>query len=282
MEARSALESALLRVDARTEAGAKAASRIWSDLGVLKRSSVLASARVGKPALLERQAFQRMVADFQPGERKTTLGLATGHLILSLLRVKLALAIATVLCEQLAAALPPADGGRERLRRAGLVGSAQRLAYYCALLALGTTIPQLSWYVRVYRGTLCRDARARAHARIASRPQREIVHAPVRGQRPRGRLRGRKPREAFLPFPCARHAHTSCCRVLLASALVAEPDPMLPGVLPESLVPLVARRRWAHGALGSVRELLRVLRPLAQCAEVALLLLGWYSAFAGT
>ncbi|KAG8463307.1 hypothetical protein KFE25_004818 [Diacronema lutheri] len=215
MEARSALESALLRVDARTEAGAKAASRIWSDLGVLKRSSVLASARVGKPALLERQAFQRMVADFQPGERKTTLGLATGHLILSLLRVKLALAIATVLCEQLAAALPPADGGRERLRRAGLVGSAQRLAYYCALLALGTTIPQLSW-------------------------------------------------------------------VLLASALVAEPDPMLPGVLPESLVPLVARRRWAHGALGSVRELLRVLRPLAQCAEVALLLLGWYSAFAGT
>jgi hypothetical protein len=56
---------------------------------------------------------------------------------------------------------------------------------------------------------------------------------------------------------------------------------MLEGLVPKLPAPLALRRRWAHGAVGSVRELLRTLRPLAQCAEVALLLLGWYSAFSG-
>lgn len=143
-KARTVLTRALVRVDPRTEHGAKAASRIWSELGILKRSSVVASARAGKLGLLERQRFQRVIADFQPGERKTTLGLATGQLILSVLRIKLALFIATIVCEQLAALIPPADGGRDRLRRAGLAGSVQRLAYYAALLILSTFVPQMS------------------------------------------------------------------------------------------------------------------------------------------
>lgn len=110
--ARAALESALLKVDSRTIDGVAETSRIWSELGVLKRQSVAAATRAGKSGLLSRQAFQRQMADFQPGERKTSLGLATGHLILSMLRVKLALAIATIAVEWLAGALPRGSAGR--------------------------------------------------------------------------------------------------------------------------------------------------------------------------
>lgn len=248
-QARKALEGVLTRVDPRSEHGAKAVSRIWSDLGVLKRQSVLASARAGKAGLLERQRFQRVLADFQPGERKTTLGLAAGQLMMSVLQAKLVLAVATVVCEQLAARLPRADGGGDRLRRAGLAGSVQRLAYYSALLCLSAVIPQMGWCARAPLALVVRLC----GPRVLASPRR--------------------------PPPLPRSCHAS--RLLLGGALLAEPEPLLARVLPEPPVPLAARRRWAHGALGGVRELLRVLRPLAQCAEVALLLLGWYTAFAG-
>ncbi|KAJ1626095.1 hypothetical protein T492DRAFT_1035028 [Pavlovales sp. CCMP2436] len=214
--AREALETKLLGIDPRTAPGALAARQIFGELGILKRSSVLAAARTSKVSLLERQQFQRTIADFQPGERKTTLGLAAGHLVLSLLRVKLVLSIASVLVEQLAASLPAAEGSSgDRLVRRGGRAQVQRVAYYGASLLLSTLIPQMGW-------------------------------------------------------------------LLMGSALLMEPDSALGDVLPAlPLPPLGARRRWAHSAVGSLRELLRVLRPLAQSAEVALLLLGWYTAFAG-
>lgn len=245
--ARAALESALLKVNPRTVDGAVETSRIWSELGVLKRQSVAAAARAGKPGLLSRQAFQRQMADFQPGERKTYLGLATGHLILSVLRVKLALAIATIAVEWLAGALP-AEGRGDRVVRAGARGSAQRFAYYGATLLLSTCIPNAPWCVLATRRArrVCAPRRARSLIAVRATP-----------------------------------APAGCRRALLAGALVADPEPSLMGLLPESPVPLAVRRRWVHTLIGSARELLRALRPVAQSAEVALVMLAWYTAFSG-
>lgn len=141
------LEEAVLGSDT---ANARAAKGMWSDLALLKRSSVLAAARsTSKLGTLERAAFQRHLADFQPGERKTSLGLATGHALLVVLQAKAVLALATVVTEWLICAVADTRADAQpRLRRTGTLAAVQQSAYY-AMVGLATlAIPSMPWCAR--------------------------------------------------------------------------------------------------------------------------------------